>query len=125
MAYEQSLENIEVLKNLILPTENHQVFFDFFNDNEFKMIFFNRFELENIIGDLMTTKFRSKLPLARIIFNELDHEILYYEDTFLRYKYDLTARKILTHDSKETFRNHSPAELAAEMKKLLFRLKNM
>lgn len=125
MAYEQSLENIEVLKNLILPMQTHQVFFDFSNNSEFEMKFFNRIESANIIGKLMTTKFRSKLPLARIQYGPLEHEFFYYEDCNIRYEYNLTTQEILMHDSKEPFKKKSSAELVIEMNKLLIKLKNM
>ena len=125
MAYEQSLENIEVLKNLILPVFTHQVFFNFANSSDFEMKFFNRIESDNIIGDIMTTKFRLKLPLARIQYGPLEHEFFYYEDCNIRYEYNLTTQEILMHDSKESFRNYSAAELTIEMNKLLLKLKNM
>ena len=125
MAHEQSLKNIETLKNLVLPMETHQVFFDFSNSSEFKMTFFNRIESENIISEIMTTKFRSKLPLARIVLNKLNHEMLYYEDKFIRYEFNLTTQEIFMHDSKEAFRSYSSAELVIEMNKLLLKLKNM
>ncbi len=125
MTYKQRLKNIEVLKNLVLPTETHEVFFDFSDSSEFTMILFKTSVSKDIISDLISIKFRAKLPLAGILFDKLDHEILYYEDYTLRYQYDLTTHEILMHDSKEHFRNFSSAELAIEMNKLLLKLKNM
>lgn len=125
MTYEQSFRNIEKLKDLVVPLDTHQIFFNFSNSSEFKMLFFKHSESKEVISELMTSKFRSELPLARIIFNKFDHEVLYYEDKFLRYKLNLTTQEILMHDSKEPFRNYSPAQLAIEMNKLLLKLKNM
>lgn len=125
MTYEQSLKNIEALKSLILPLETHQVFFDFLNCSEFEMIFFKRNESKDIISDLMTSKFRAELPLARILFDKSDFEIFYYEDNMIRYELNLTTQELLLHNSKEKFRNYSPAELIIEMNKLLLKLKNM
>ena len=105
--------------------QTHQVFFDFSNNSEFEMKFFNRIESANIIGKLMTTKFRSKLPLARIQYGPLEHEFFYYEDCNIRYEYNLTTQEILMHDSKEPFKKKSSAELVIEMNKLLIKLKNM
>ncbi len=125
MTYKQRLKNIEVLKNLVLPTETHEVFFDFSDSSEFTMILFKTSESKDIISDLMTTKFRLKLPLARIQYGPLEHEFFYYEDCSIRYEYNLTTHEILMHDSKEPFRNFSSAELTIEMNKLLLKLKNM
>lgn len=124
MTYEQSFRNIEKLKNWVIPLDAHRVFFDFSNNSDFKIIFYKKTEPEKI-RDLISTKFRSKLPSANIVFNELDHEIFHYEDKNIRYEYNLTTQEILMHDSKEPFRNYSPAQLAIEMNKLLLKLKNM
>lgn len=125
MTYEQSLRNIEKLKDLVIPLGTHHVFFDFSNNFEFILILFEYLKSKNIVSELMTTKFRSKLPLGGIIFNKLDHEIFYYEDKNIRYEYDMTTQEILMHDSKEPFRNYSPAQLVIEINKLLLKLKNM
>lgn len=124
MTYKQSLENIEKLKNLVVPLDTHQVFFDFFDKSEFKIMFFKRIESTNIISELMTTKFRAKLPIARIQINS-DHEMFYYEDDLIRYEYNLTTQEVIMNDQKKGFKNRSSAELVIEMNKLLFKLKNM
>ena len=124
MTYEQSLENVEILKNLALPLDAYHIFFDFENNTEFKMLFFDGSESKDYISDLMRSKFKNKLPIARIQIH-LDHEMFYYEDCHIRYNFDFTTQEVTMNDSKISFRNSSPAEIAIEMNKLLLKLKNM
>lgn len=124
-SYTQSLKNINNLKNLVVPLETHEVFFDFSSKTEFKIIFFNRFEPTDIMSDLILSKFRAELPIGLIQINDLDHEIFAYEDSLTRYKYNYTTQELIISDQKKGFKNQSSAELIVEMNKLLLRLKNM
>lgn len=124
MTYQQSLKNIETLKNLILPLEGHQVFFDFSNQTDFKMLFFKNSESDEI-SKLFKIKYGSKMPAAHIMIDPQGFESFYYGDSFIQYEYNLTADKIEMHDSKEPFRNSTPAEIAIQFHKLLLKLKNM
>lgn len=125
MIYTQSLENIEKIKNLILPLDAHQIFFDFPNNSEFKILFFDNLDSENILEELIRTKFRARLPLAYIYYTNLDFVILDYEDPLTRFTYNFTTYETLVHDIKVGFKNKSSAQLAIEMQKLLLKLKNM
>ncbi|MEK6628900.1 MAG: hypothetical protein AABY53_09760 [Bdellovibrionota bacterium] len=124
MTYEQSLKNIETLKSLVMPLDAHQIFFDFGNFTEFKIILLKNSESEDI-DDIVRDKFRSKLPLAKILITKAGYEILYYQDAFISYRFDFATNETLMHDSKESFRKKSATELALAIDKLLAKLKNM
>ena len=125
MLYAKSLENIEKIKNLILPLDAHQIFFDFSNNSEFKVLFFDNLDSENILEELIRTKFQAELPLARIQYANLDFVFLSYEDPLTRYMYNLTTHQTIINDIKTGFKNQSTAQLVIEMNKLLLKLKNM
>lgn len=124
MDYQQSLKNIESLKNLVLPLEAHQVFFDFSNDTNFKMVLLTTSESKKL-SELVRRKYISKIPTCFIFIDNQEHEIFYYEDKFIRYSFNLTINQILMHDCKQFFKNQTSAELANQINKLILRLKNM
>lgn len=126
MTYAQSLQNIAKLTNLVVPIDTStNIVFNFINISEFKIIFYDNSEFRNIITNLIQTSYRSGLPVANIVHDETEQEILYYEDNIVRYSFNLTSEEILIHDHKIGLRPPSTAELALEMNKLLFKLKNM
>lgn len=116
MSYQQSLKNIEILKNLILPLDGHQIFFDFSNETEFKVLPLKNSESEQIT-DLIRDKFRSELPQAKIYTNKLDHVILHYEDSLISYKFNFTSESVVINDQKIGFRKKSTVEHTIEINK--------
>lgn len=90
MTYEQSLKNIETLKNRIRPWDIDYIFFDFQTETEFKVIF--------------------------LIRTSSNQEVLYYEDVNIRYEYNLTMQKVLKNDFKH-FKRRCSAQLKLDMSK--------
>ena len=126
MTYVESLQNIAKLTNLVVPIDlSDNVVFNFSSVSEFKILFYDHSEFRNIITNLIQTGYRSGLPVANIVHDEAEQEILYYEDKIVRYSFNLTTQEILIHDHKIGLRSPSSAELALEMNKLLFKLKNL
>lgn len=123
MTYEQSLKNIEVLKNYILPFGCDYIYFNFINHSDFEVIFLDENEL-NKIEDFIIAKFRAKQPFTHIRVKPDGQEVLYYEDAIIRYEYSLTTHEILKNDYKN-FKKRSVSQLKLDMAKLLFKLKNI
>lgn len=123
MTYEQSLKNIEALKNLVWPWDTEYVFFDFYNYTEFKIIFLNQAQSYRI-EDFIKDKFSKELPFTHIRVTSAGHDVLYYEDIIIRYEYNLTTQQVLMNDFK-IFKRRSSAEVKLDMAKLFFKLKNM
>lgn len=123
MTYEQSLKNIEVLKNLAWPWDTDYVFFDFKTDSEFEVIFFDKENSEKI-EEYLITKHRAELPVAHIHENEQGQEILYYEDNFFRFRTNLVTDEIYEHDFTGYFK-HCPLQMKLEIAALVRKLENM
>ena len=123
MTYEQSLENIEVLKNLVWPWNIDYIFFDFESETVFKIIFFDK-KNSHKIEDYLPVKHRAKLPVAHIHENEQGQEELYYEDDTFRYRMNLVNQEIHMHDILGYFK-HCPLQMKLEMAALARKLENM
>lgn len=123
MTYEQSLKNIEVLKNLVWPLGSAYIFFDFHTETEFKVIFFNKKAVPKL-GARWAAKWRAKLPIAYIHKNQLDQEILHYADEAITYEYNLSMQNILL---SYVLGQLSPCrtQIKLEIAALVQKLKNM
>lgn len=123
MTYNQSLKNIEILKNLVWPLNADYIFFDFYNSTDFKIIFLNQNESQRI-EDYIQEKFRAKQPFTHIRITSTGQEVLYYEDITIRFEYNLTTHEVLKNDLKN-FKKKCPTQVKLDMAKLLLKLKNM
>lgn len=123
MTYEQSLKNIELLKNHATPFNCEYLYYDFSSQTDFKLIFMTKNESGDFV-DIIRIKFNANLPFAYICITEDSHEVLYYEDEFIHYEFDLTTQTALSNDYKKTS-NRCPAQMKLDMARLLIMLKNM
>lgn len=123
MTYEQSLKNIEILKNLVWPWDVDYIFFDFKTETEFEIIYFDKKNSHKIEKHL-PIKWRAKLPISHIHENEQGQEILYYVDDIVTYEYNLTTDNIVMIYISEEFR-HCPMQMKLEMAALARKLENM
>ncbi|MEK6628368.1 MAG: hypothetical protein AABY53_07060 [Bdellovibrionota bacterium] len=123
MTYEQSIKNIEILKNLVWPWDVDYIFFDFKTETEFEVIFLDT-ENSNKIEEYLPIKYRAKLPIAHIHENDLGHEVLYYVDDSFLYQINLVTNEINMHDVLGQFR-HCPTQVKLEMAALARKLENL
>lgn len=123
MTYEQSLKNIDVLKNLIWPWNIDYVFFDYKTESEFEVIFFDK-ENSHKIEEYLPVKWSAKLPIAHIHENKCGQEELYYVDNAIHYRINLVTLEIYMHDIEGQFKR-CPLQIKLEMAALARKLKNM
>lgn len=123
MTYEQSLKNINILKNLVWPWDIEYIFFDFKTEANFEIIFFDK-ESSCKIEDYLPVKWNAKLPLGHIHENEYGQEILLYVDNLVTYKYNLTTDNIIMLYISGQFRS-CPVQMKLEMAALARKLENM
>ncbi len=123
MEYLQSWKNIEVIKDSIRPNGSAFIFFDFYDLQNFKIIFIDD---TGELPALRSKKYKQNLPLA-IMFLDDDtgEEILHYRDASLQLEYNLTFErlsqfvpglKILRQESRLTLANQF-LSLVAHLKK--------
>ena len=122
MDYAQSLKNITTVKELVSPNTSAIIFFDFENFENFKILFIDSVD---DLPTLRNEKHQQNLPLATMYLNDCGEEILFYNDTSIRLKYNLTFEhiiqfdpglKILRQESRLTLADQY-ASLAALLKK--------
>ncbi|MEK6628509.1 MAG: hypothetical protein AABY53_07775 [Bdellovibrionota bacterium] len=123
MTYEQSLKNIEVIKNLISPWSIDYIFFDFKTETEFEVVFFDK-ENSDKIEELIPVKLRAKLPIAHLHENKLGQVILHYIAKPLIYEYNLTTNSVVMNYISGQSRS-CPAQMKLDMALLFHKLKNM
>ncbi len=122
MDYLQSLKNITTAQELIRPIASASIFFEFSDFESFKILF-----VDNIddLPELRQKKYQQNLPLAVMYLNDCGEEILFYHDTSISLKYNLTFEhiiqfdpglKILRQESRLTLADQY-ASLAALLKK--------
>lgn len=93
MTYEQSLKNIEILKNIVWPFNTDKyIFFDFHSETEFKIVFIN---CHLILNEKMVTNNAAKLPVANIHCAEFGQEILFYDDQNMNIDFNLTTNQLI------------------------------
>lgn len=123
MAYEQSLKNIEILKNLVWPWDVDYIFFDFKTETEFEIIFFDK-ENSSKIEDYLVAKHHAELPVAHIHENKQGQEELYYEDKAFRFRANLVSQEIYEHNIIGYFKS-CPLQMKLEIAALVRKLENM
>lgn len=124
MTYEQSLKNIKAALNFISISDKDNIFFDFYNESEFKIFFFNITDVE-MIRKLVASKCRANLPAVQITIEKDEHAHFLYYDSNLAYIFDITASELLLDDSHHDFIQQSPAQVKLQMAQLLAKLKQM
>lgn len=125
MTYQQSLENIKTLMNLICAFDQNGIFFDFSNEIEFKILFFDEKTELGKIREIVALKLRSNIPIAYISLEENGHEHFEYYDQHVDYKFNLTTSKIIHDDSNHDFIDQCPAQIKLQVAQLLAKLKQM
>lgn len=125
MTYQQSLENIKTLMNLIRIFDQDSIFFKFSNDSEFTILFYDEKTELHQIQNLSMKNQRENLPVATISLEKHEHEHFFYFDVNISYEFDLTASKVILNNSNQKFLPQHPAQIKLQMAKLLAQLKKL
>lgn len=124
MTYQQSLENIAVLKNFIRIYDKDCIFFDYQSQTEFKILFFNQDSDVKKIEQMMFLKMNENMPVAHITFNG-EIERLYYNDTNIHYEINSITSEVICNDSNHDFIKQHSEQIKLQMAQLLTKLKQM
>lgn len=124
MTYQQSLENIEAILNFIRMYDKTCIFFDYYSQTNFKILFFDQKEDVKKIEEMMSFKISQNRPFAHII---LEHEMerLFYYDENIDYKINLVTLEVIHNDSNHDFIKQDPMEIKLQAARLLAKLKQM
>ena len=122
MDYAASLRNIEILKNFIRPYNCKHIYFDFYSATEFKTEIFTEKDSE-FIESAMLKCHKEKVPYARILIEQNEHEVLYYHDGRFFYEYDLTIDQIIEFRSL-SHTEYKSGSMKLQMLQLIRQLKN-
>lgn len=88
MTYEQSLSNFNKLKSLLSPYNCEHIFFNYSDDKNFTVEFYEFSNIE-FIQNMLQEKLINNLPYARILFLENGLEELYYIDKFVDISFNI------------------------------------
>ena len=123
MTYEQSLQNIKTLKELISAFDNEWfVFFDFRDEVQFEIIFC-RFADWDFWCEFLRTKRKDALPWGRVHVTEDDEVVFYYSDVNIVWhqynmiKEELYDDMVLSLRFAEWEFNRAMSKLVAQFKK--------
>ena len=94
MTYEQSLQNIENIKNFVLPYGNQVVVFDFQNVDLFQIIFFSNYT-DQISDKLRADALNRNCGFAVIENDKNDLPILSYIDDNLTMTFNLELNEVV------------------------------
>ena len=120
MTYEQSLQNIENIKNFILPYGDCIIFFDFKIANSFEIVFFTKSTyLEN--DKLRADALNRNCPHALIKNDKNDLPVLSYIDNNITLNFNIGLNETVQFHSKKTVDNN---KLKNELMSLIKQLKN-
>lgn len=100
MTYEQSLQNIENIKNFVLPYGNQVVVFDFQNVNSFQVVFYSNYT-DQLNDTLRADALNRNCAYARIKNSEYDFPVLAYIDNNLMITYNLELNEIVHFEKIE------------------------
>lgn len=96
MELEISLANIEKLKNFIMPIHCPCIFFDFTSGTEFTVQFYDDVS-DNFMSSLVRKSSIANLPHARILTENSKEILVYFDENYHLYEFDLTLNKLLTN----------------------------
>ena len=92
MDYQQSIKNLNHLKNFVRAWTECRIFFFFYSDSEYKIEIYNT-KRTNKQKKRIDRKRRSKFPYSFISNDESGEETLYYRDQNIAVEYDLFLQK--------------------------------
>ena len=119
MTYEQSIRNIETLKNFIHPWNSLRIDFYFTTDSDFNCII-HKLDEENEIK----YAFNKSKPYAVILKNIFNCEILHYIDSNVTLDFDLTNNQVVEFISEENLRPKNALEIKNQVQALIRELKH-
>lgn len=127
MTYQQSLELIEKLKNIVWPyTKEWFVFLDFKAETEFEIRFIEVAQNPSMVKYILE-KDKAGLPYVVIYMFDSDADDIpvfyYYDARAIHYRCNLITGEILMSDVEGQTR-HCPIQMKLEMGRLIRQLKN-
>lgn len=125
MTYQQSLENIKATINFVRIYDKDEIFFDFSNETDFKIIFYDReTELEKI-QKLAGERLNNNLAAVMIMLRYDEQEYFLYSDANLDYEYNLTTSELVYDNSNDDYIKQSAAQIKLQVAQLIAKLKQM
>lgn len=125
MTYQQSLENIKATINFVRIYDKDEIFFDFSNETDFKIIFYDReTELEKI-QKLAGERLNNNLAAVMIMLRDDEQEYFLYSDANLDYEYNLTTSELVYDNSNDDYIKQSAAQIKLQVAQLIAKLKQM
>lgn len=120
MTYEQSLQNIENIKNFVLPYGNQVVVFDFQNVNSFQVVFYSNYT-DQLNDTLRADALNRNCAYALIKNDKNDMPILMYIDDNLTTAFNLLLNETIDFYH---FKKIDKEKLKKEFMALFSHLKN-
>ncbi len=120
MTYEQSLQNIENIKNFVLPYGNQVVVFDFQSADSFQIIFYSNYT-DQLNDKLRADALNRNRPHAFIENDKNDLPILSYIDKNLIVNFNIMLSETIDFHKREPI---DKAQLQIELMSLVRHLKN-
>ncbi len=120
MTYEQSLQNIENIKNFVLPYGHQVAVFDFQSANSFRVVFYENYT-DQINDPLMAAALTRGCAFAHIENDKNDQSILSYIDDHQILLFNLTTNETIDFYRKRLV---DKEKLKKEFEALLRHLKN-
>ncbi len=123
MDHETSLANIEKLKNFIMPLDCPCIFFDFKSETEFTIQFYD--DVSNKFMDSLVQKSSiADLPHARILTQNSKEILVYFDENYHYYEFDLTSNKLIDI-CKRKYKNIDIESVRKEFSELFSMLKKI
>ena len=88
MDYQQSIKNLNHLKNFVRAWAECSIFFFFYSDSDYKIEIYN-LDLTDVQNEIVEQNLRSKFPYGFISNEKSGQEILYYCDQNISVECDL------------------------------------
>lgn len=120
MSYEQSLKNIENIKNFVLPYGRQVAVFDFQVDGSFQVVFYENYT-DQIDDSLRVAALTIDCAYAFIENDKNDQSILSYIDKYQILLFNLTMNETIDFHRRRTIDKEN---LKKEFEALLLHLKN-
>lgn len=120
MTYEQSLQNIENIKNFVLPDGHHVAVFDFQSADSFQVVFYENYT-DQIDDSLRVAALTRGCAFAFIENDKNDQSILSYIDKHQILLFNLTMNETIDFHRRRAIDKEN---LKKEFEALLNHLKN-
>lgn len=92
MDYQQSIKNLNHLKNFVRAWTECSIFFFYYSESDYKIEIYD-LDLTAVQNELIDENLRSKFPYGFISNEKSGHEILYYCDKNIAVEHDLFLQK--------------------------------